>query len=171
MGFNVINEIAKEFGIEVNRKKFDGLYADYTFNGEKVVLVKPQTFMNLSGNCVKAFVDYYKIEKEKLCVIYDDIDLEPGEIRVRKKGSSGSHNGMKSVINSLGYEDFPRIRIGIGKPKNNSDLIKHVIGYVSDEELNTLKEGVNKAKEALIEFISNGIDSSMNKYNLKVDKE
>ncbi|MBR3153293.1 MAG: aminoacyl-tRNA hydrolase [Clostridia bacterium] len=165
MGFNVINAIAKDFGIDIDRKKFNGLYNDYLFNGKKVIFLKPQTFMNLSGDCVKAFVDYYNIDLDNVCIIYDDVDLEPGEIRVRKKGSSGGHNGMKSIIENLNSEEFPRIRVGIGKPKNNENLIEYVIGYVSKEDLDILNEGVIKAKDALIEFLSNGIDSCMNKYN------
>lgn len=165
MGFNVLNEIAKDFKIDINRDKFNGLFETYMYNGQKIVLIKPQTFMNLSGECVRAFVDFYKIDLDNLLVIYDDIDLEPGEIRIRKKGSSGGHNGMKSIIAHLKSEDFPRVRIGIGKPNKEDNLIEHVIGFVSEDDLEKLKSGVLKAKDAVIEILDNGIDSAMNKYN------
>ena len=102
MGFNTINKIAEQYHINVNKTKFQGLSEVGTIEGQKVILVKPQTYMNLSGECVKPFVDFYKIEKENILVIYDDMDIEPGKIKIRKKGSSGGHNGMKSIIQMIG---------------------------------------------------------------------
>ena len=165
MGFNTINKIAKQQKIEVNKNKFQGLYETTIIEGQKAILVKPQTFMNLSGNCVQEFVNFYKIEKNNIIVIYDDMDIEPGEIKIRKKGSAGGHNGMKSIIQMLGTEEFPRIRIGIGRPKHNGDEINYVIGAIPEEEIPKLDDGVEKAKEAIIEIIKNGIDSAMNKFN------
>lgn len=165
MGFNVINKIAKEYKIDVINKKYDGLFWMGEIEGQKVILLKPQTYMNDSGRCVIKFKNFYKIPDDKCLVIYDDIDLEKQEIRIRKKGSPGSHNGMKSVTQNLGTTDFPRVRVGIGKPEHKDDLINYVIGKISKEEQETLEEGTKKAKNAVIEIIKNGIDSAMNQFN------
>ena len=165
MGFNTINKIAQQYHIEINKTKFQGLYESAIIEEQKVILVKPQTYMNLSGNCVKEIVDFYKISKEEILVIYDDMDIEPGKIKIRKKGSAGGHNGMKSIIQMLGTEEFSRIRIGIGRPEHNGDEINYVIGAIPEEEIPKLEEGVEKAKEAVIEILKNGIDSAMNKFN------
>jgi len=138
---------------------------------EKVILLKPQTFMNLSGESVSEIVNFYKIPIQNIIVVYDDVDIEPGFIRIRKSGSSGSHNGMKSVISHLNTENFSRVRVGIGKPKDSTDMITYVIGYVPDEELKLLDSGVEKAKDAVIEIIKNNIDSAMNKYNYSKKKD
>ena len=165
MGFNAINKIAKEYGIEVNKKKFQGLYESGIIEDQKVILIKPQTYMNSSGNSVKEIVDYFKIEKENIIVVYDDMDIEPGKIKIRKKGSAGGHNGMKSIIQMLGTDEFPRIRIGIGRPEHNGDEINYVIGAIPEEEIEELEKGVEKAKGAVIEILKNGIDAAMNKFN------
>ena len=165
MGFNVINKIAEEYKIEFKQKKFEGLFWIGEIEGEKVILVKPQTYMNNSGDCVIQFKNFYKIPNENCLVIYDDIDLEKGTIRIRKKGSPSTHNGMKSVTEQLGTQNFPRVRVGIGTPKYKDDLINYVIGKVSKEEQELLDEGVEKAKEAVIEIIKYGIETAMNKYN------
>ncbi|MBO5413961.1 MAG: aminoacyl-tRNA hydrolase [Clostridia bacterium] len=165
MGFNVINKIANEYKIEVTENKFDGLLWMGQIEGEKVILLKPQTFMNDSGKSVIKAKNFYKIPEENVLVIYDDIDLEPTKIRIRKKGSPGTHNGMKSVTECLGTQNFPRVRVGIGSPEHKGDLINYVIGKISKEEADKLDEGVEKAKEAVIEIIKNGIDAAMNKFN------
>ena len=165
MGFNTINKIAQQYNIEINKNKFQGLYESAVIEGKKVILVKPQTYMNLSGNCVKEIADFYKVQKEEILVIYDDMDIEPGKIKIRKKGSGGGHNGMKSIIQMLGTEEFPRIRIGIGRPEHNGDEINYVIGAIPEEEIPKLEEGVEKAKDEVIEILKNGIDSAMNKLN------
>ena len=165
MGFNTINKIAKQYKIEVNKTKFQGLYETAIIEGEKAILVKPQTYMNLSGNCVQEFVNFYKIEKENIIIIYDDMDIEPGEIKIRKQGGPGGHNGMKSIIQMLGTEEFSRIRIGIGRPQHNGDEINYVIGAIPDADKSKLEDGTEKAKEAVIEILKNGIDSAMNKFN------
>ena len=130
MGFNAINKIADQYGIKVNKSKFQGLYESAIIEGKKVMLIKPQTYMNLSGECIKQFVDFYKIPNEDILVIYDDMDIEPGKIKIRKKGGAGGHNGMKSIIKMLGTEEFARIRTGIGRPKHNGDDINYVIVYI-----------------------------------------
>ena len=163
MGFNTINKIAKEYDIEVNKKKFKGLYGTGMIEGEKVILLKPQTFMNLSGESVKEVVDFYKIENDDIIVIYDDMDVELGTIKIRKKGGPGSHNGMKSVVQYLGT-DFARIRVGIGKPEDN-DFIRYVIGPIPKEEKEIFDKSTTTAKEAVIEIIKKGVDNAMNKFN------
>lgn len=165
MGFNVINKIAEQYGIKINKSKFQGLYESAIIEGQKVMLIKPQTYMNLSGESVKQFVDFYKIPKEEILVIYDDMDIEPGKIKIRKKGGAGGHNGMKSIIKMLGTEEFARIRTGIGRPIHSGDDINYVIGAIPEEEIPELQKGVEKAKEAVIEILKNGIDSAMNKLN------
>lgn len=165
MGFNVINKLAKEYGLDVSRKKFKSEYEKAVIEGQKVIFVKPQTFMNSSGEAVIEFVNFYKIELDKIIIIYDDIDIEPGKIRIRKSGSPGSHNGMKSIVHFLNNENFPRIRVGIGRPSENFNMIEYVIGAIPEEDKHLLDVGVETAKDAIIEILKNGIDSSMNKYN------
>lgn len=165
MGFHVVNKLAKEYEIDMARKKFNSEYGNAIIEGEKVILVKPQTFMNASGEAIVEFVKFYKIELDKVIIIYDDVDIEPGKIRIRKSGSPGSHNGMKSVVHFLNNENFPRIRVGIGKPKDDENMIEYVIGAIPEEEKKELEDGVEKAKEAIVELLKNGIDASMNQFN------
>ena len=165
MGFNVINKIADKYSIEVNKKKFDALYGDGTIEGKKVILLKPQTYMNLSGKSIIQVINFYKIPLENIIVVYDDVDVEPGLIRIRKKGSSGTHNGMKSVVSELNSEEFVRVRVGIGKPKYEGDMINYVIGAIPEEDIEKLNEGVKKATEATIEILKTNIDKAMNKFN------
>ncbi len=165
MGFHVINQLAKEHNLELNKNKFKGIYATGIIEGEKVILLKPQTFMNLSGESIVKYKNFYKIDNNNILVTYDDIDIEPGEIRIRRKGSPGSHNGMKSVVHFLNSDEFPRVRIGIGKPAENKDLISHVIGAVSNDEWIKLNAGIEKAKQAIEVILKNGIEKAMNLYN------
>lgn len=165
MGFQVINKLAREYKIEMARKKFHSEYEIAVIEGQKVILVKPQTYMNASGEAIIEFVNFYKIELDKVIIIYDDIDIEPGKIRIRKSGSPGTHNGMKSVVHFLNSEEFPRIRVGIGKPDENTDMIEHVIGAIPEEQKQDLIKGVELAKEAIIEILKNGFDSAMNQFN------
>lgn len=165
MGFNTINKIAEEYNIEINKKKFKGLYGAGIIENKKVILLKPQTYMNSSGESISEIMDYYKIDLDKLIIIYDDIDIEPGNIKIRKKGGPGTHNGMKSVIQELNSSDFKRVRVGIGKPIYKDDLINYVIGTIPENEKEKLENGTIIAKNAVIEIIRNGIDSAMNKFN------
>ena len=164
MGFDVINNLSKKTGIEVTKNKFDALYGTGTIENEKVVLLKPQTYMNLSGRSIRECKNFFKIENDKIIVIYDDIDIEPGTIKIRKKGSAGSHNGMKSVINEIGTTEFPRIRVGTGQPQKE-ELVNYVLKKLSKDEKNVLEEGIEAASKSIIEIIKNGIDTAMNKYN------
>lgn len=165
MGVDVINEIAEKYKISITREQFNGLYGKGEIENNKVILLKPQTYMNLSGDCVIEFIKYYKINIENVVVIYDDIDTIPGKIRIRKKGGPGTHNGMKSVVYRLQTENFPRVRVGIGMPEYKNDLINYVIGNITDDEYENLKKGINKASEAIVSIIKDGIDSAMNKFN------
>lgn len=166
MGFDTINKLAKEYKIELNKNKFKGIYGTGIIGNEKVLLLKPQTYMNLSGESIIEAVNFYKIDLQDLIIIYDDMDVEPGKIKIRKKGGPGSHNGMKSVIQNLNSEEFTRIRVGIGTPVHKNDMINYVIGKISSqEEKDKLNQGTDKAKEAIIEMIKNGVDTAMNKFN------
>ncbi len=165
MGFDVINTIAKKSDIEISRAKFNGLYGSGMLEKEKVILLKPQTYMNLSGECIKPFLDFYKLTPQNLIVIYDDIDTLPGTIRIRKKGGPGTHNGMKSVVHELLSDEFIRIRVGIGSPQDKSEMISYVIGKLEEEEYQILQKGVEKAAEAVIEIMKNGVDKAMNRFN------
>ncbi len=166
MGFDTINKLAKQYAIEINKHKFKGIYGIGMIENEKVILLKPQTYMNLSGESVIEAIQFYKLNLEDIIVIYDDMDVEPGKIKIRKKGGPGSHNGMKSVIQNLNSEEFTRIRVGIGTPEDKNDRIQYVIGKISSEEdKEKLNEGTDKAKDAVIEMIKHGVDSAMNKFN------
>lgn len=165
MGFDTLNKLAKQYNIEINKKKFQGIYGMGTIENEKVILLKPQTFMNLSGKSIKECIDFYKIDLKNIVIIYDDIDIEKGIIKIRKKGGAGTHNGMKSVLECLGSNEFFRVRVGIGMPEYKDDLINYVLGYVPEDERKVLDNGCKIAKEAVIEILKNGIDSAMNKFN------
>ena len=165
MGFNVVNLLAEEYDIDLSRTKFEALYGSGIIEGKKVILVKPQTYMNASGRSVIEFVKFYKLQLNDLIVIYDDMDIDISKIRIRKSGSPGGHNGMKSIVNILADDRFPRIRVGIGKPKVEEDYINYVIGAIPEDEEQELKKGVEKAKDAVKEVLKNGIDTAMNKYN------
>lgn len=165
MGFDTINIIANKYKIEMNRTKFNAIYGSGTINNEKVILVKPQTYMNLSGTAVREFVNFYKLEQKDIIIIYDDMDIEKGTMKIRKRGGPGNHNGMKSVVQELVTTDFPRIRVGIGTPEHKNEAINYVIGHISDEEYEILQTGVEKASKAVEEIIKSGIDTAMNKYN------
>lgn len=165
MGFDVINCLASQTKIDITRSKFNALYGSGTIEGEKVVLVKPQTYMNLSGQSVREFKNFYKLTPNEIIVIYDDIDLEKGKIRIRKKGSAGTHNGMKSVIQELATDEFTRIRVGVGTPEFKGDLRNYVLEPISKDEREILDEGIFDAKSAVIDILRNGVNYAMNKYN------
>jgi len=165
MGFDTINKIAKNNNIELNKRKFNSIYGTGEIEGEKVVLLKPQTYMNLSGNAVRDFMRFYKISQENIIVIFDDLDIEPGTIKIRKKGGPGTHNGMKSVVHEIQTEDFARIRVGIGNPEYKNDLLNYILTRIPDEEYKILEQATEDAAKAVNEIIKNGIDSAMNKCN------
>ncbi len=167
MGFDVINKLSEKYNIKVEKKGLDSLYGTGIIENEKVILCKPQTFMNLSGDAIIKFIRFYKIDLSKVIIIYDDIDLNVGDVKIRKKGGAGTHNGMKSVIDNLGTTEFPHVRIGTGKPIEKTNLIEYVIGKLTKEEYEQLKEAINVGAEAVSQIIKNGIDNSMNIINSK----
>ena len=168
IGFELIDAIAEEYDIGVTSEKFRALIGKGMINGQKVLLVKPQTFMNLSGESIRPLVDYYKIDPEtELIIVSDDITLSPGGIRIRKKGSAGGHNGLKNIIAQLGTENFSRIRIGVGEKPKGYDLADYVLGHFSKEELVLVQDGIGKAKDALKLILEGNIDQAMNDYNRK----
>lgn len=167
MGFDVINMLAQHNNIELNRTKFNSIYGTGMIGNEKVILIKPQTYMNNSGEAAIQFINFYKEKLTNVIVIYDDMDTEAGKIRIRAKGGTGSHNGMKSMVKELHSEEFPRIRVGIGKPKYEFDRINYVIGKISEDDFLELEKGEKRAKEAVEYWINKGIDNTMNKYNIK----
>lgn len=164
-GFECIDYLAALYRIPVKKAKFKALLGEGMIHNEKVLLVKPQTFMNNSGEAVRDVLDYYGLEPGRLIVIYDDIDLDPGVIRIRTKGSAGTHNGMKSILYHLETENFPRIRVGIGKPGPDRDLISYVLGRFTPEEQNIINKAVERVAAACGELIASGIESAMGKYN------
>ena len=165
MGFKVLNKLSEEYNIPITKSKFNGKYGTGIIENEKVILLEPQTYMNLSGEAIKPMLDFYKVAPSKLLVIYDDIDVEPGKIKIRMKGGPGTHNGMKSVVHEVGTEEFPRIRVGIGQPIIKLAMIDYVIGYVPEEELKILDQGTEKAKQAVVEVLKHGVNYAMNKFN------
>ena len=167
VGFNVIDILAEEDGISVTKMKHKALIGEGRVGSEKVVLVKPVTYMNLSGESLVELYNFYKVDTSNIVVIYDDIDLDVGKIRIRKKGSGGTHNGMRSIVKCLGTTDFPRVRVGVSKPQPGRDLANFVLSKFAKEEEADLKEGLNKAVLAIDSIIREDIDLSMNKYNGK----
>lgn len=166
MGFAAVDIIGEKTGIKINKLKHKALVGDGIISGHKVLLVKPQTYMNLSGESLSEVVRYYDVPMENVIVIYDDMDLPAGDLRVRKKGSAGSHNGMKSVIHLLGSEEFPRIRIGIGKT-DGSHWKDFVTGRPDSDDERLLSEAAAKAAEAAVCIVDIGIDRAMNEYNVR----
>ena len=166
MGFLAVDHLAEEHHIKINKIKHKALVGDGIISGQKVLLVKPQTYMNLSGESLREVMDYYKIDPAELLVIYDDLDLDTGTLRIRKKGGAGSHNGMKSVIYQLQTEDFPRIRIGIGQ-SGGQDWKDFVTGRVDSRERTLLEDAIRRAAGAAVCILEKGIDRAMNEYNVK----
>ena len=165
MGFDVINKLSENLNIKVNKNKFNSLYGIGMVGSEKVILLKPQTYMNLSGEAVRDFKNFYKVSPENIIIVYDDLDIEPGIIKIRKKGGPGTHNGMKSVVHKIQTEEFPRIRVGIGNPQYKNDLLNFILTKISDEDYKVLEEAIKNAAKSIEEILKNGIDIAMNKYN------
>ena len=164
VGFLTLDTLAKETGISITKIKHKALIGEGRVGGKKVVLVKPQTYMNKSGESVQELVGFYKIPMENLVVIYDDIDLDPGRLRIRKKGSGGSHNGMRSIIRLLGDDGFPRIRIGVGRP-DQQDLASFVLSQFHEDEKQDVADTIEKAAKAAVTIVSEDLERAMNTYN------
>lgn len=163
IGFETIDYISSKYNIDVTRVKFKGVIGEGFIGGEKVILLKPTTYMNLSGESVREAMSFYKLTEEDIVIIYDDISLEVGKIRIREKGSAGGHNGIKSIISNINTDVFPRIKIGVGQP--TGDLVSHVLGRFSKEEAEDLKEVVEVSSKAVEIIMKSGTKDAMNKLN------
>ncbi|MGN0164749.1 MAG: aminoacyl-tRNA hydrolase [Lachnospiraceae bacterium] len=164
-GFKVIDSLAERFGIVIKNKEHKGLTGKGVIMGEKVILLKPQTFMNNSGDSLAPLAAYYGIHEDDIIVVYDDIYLEPGHIRIRKKGSAGGHNGMKSIIARLGSENFVRVRVGVGAKPEQYDLADWVLGHFDKNTQADAERGVEDAARAVSVILSEGADTAMNLFN------
>lgn len=166
IGFDAITRIADDYDISLDMKKHKAICGTGYIEGQKVILAQPQTYMNLSGESVRELVDFYKIDPtEELIVIYDDISLDVGQLRIRKKGSAGGHNGIKSIIAHLGTQDFPRIKVGVGDKPKDWDLADYVLGRFNKEEEPIMREALGYVSEACKSIITSDIASAMNEYN------
>ena len=172
VGFDVIDAIADKYNISVTERKFRAFCGKGIIAGQKVLLVKPQTYMNLSGESVRSALDFYKVDPEtELLVIFDDISLDVGQLRIRKKGSAGGHNGIKNIIQHLGSNVFRRIKVGVGEKPKDYDLVDYVLGHFGKAEKEQMEEGYKKAVAAVEVILQGEIDAAMNEFNRKVVKE
>lgn len=166
IGFEVIDYMAAGMNTKVNKIKFKAVYGECNIAGEKVILLKPQTFMNLSGNSVREICEYYKVMPEKVIVVCDDIALDMGKIRIRTKGGAGGHNGLKSIIYNLTSEEFIRVRIGVGAPKTDEwDLADFVLGKFAKQDIPTMESMIKRTVNAISDIIKEDVGYAMNKYN------
>ena len=166
MGFDCVDILAERLGIKFKQSRFGALAAKGVWKGRQVILVKPLTYMNLSGNAIAPMAKYYKIDTKKdLCVIFDDTDTDVGKIRIREKGSAGGHNGMKSIISHLGHEEFSRIRVGIGKRPEHMDMADFVLSRFTADDRKLIDEAQEKTADAALDMIENGVSHAMNRYN------
>jgi PTH1 family peptidyl-tRNA hydrolase len=164
-GFEVAELLGEKNSIQMNKSKFKALYGEGRIAGKKVLLVKPQTYMNLSGECIREISEWFKINESNIIIIYDDIDLAVGKIRVRSKGSAGTHNGMRSIIYQTQTDNFPRVRVGVGKPPPEWNLADYVLSRFTAEEKDTVISSMKLAADAVEAIIAKGIDTAMNLYN------
>lgn len=165
IGFMAIDELAKRWNISLNEQKFKGVFGAGFVNGEKVILLKPLTYMNLSGESIRPLMDYYKIDVEDFVVMYDDLDIPVGKLRLRMKGSAGGHNGVKSTISHLGTQEFQRIRMGIDRPKNGMKVVDYVLGRFTSEEIPDVNHSIEKAADACEEWLNKPFLQIMNTFN------
>lgn len=168
IGFDAVQRIADDYNISLDMKKHKSLCGKGIIEVEKVILAQPQTYMNLSGEAVRELKDFYKVKNDDIIIIYDDISLDVGQLRIRKKGSAGGHNGIKSIISHLNSEEFPRIKIGVGDKPKGWDLADYVLGRFSDEENTVIREVLKRTSDACTCMITQGMDASMNQFNKRV---
>ncbi len=171
VGFLVVDELGKRVGIDIQKSKFQSLYGEGFLEGNKILLLKPQTYMNRSGGAVSSDSDFYKIPPENIIVIHDEMDISFGRIMIKPGGGSAGNNGIKSIISSLGSKDFIRVRIGIGKPNAKSDGANHVLSNFSKSESAMVEESIQTAADAVLEIMNNGLEKAMNKYNVKSENK
>ncbi|MDD7362793.1 MAG: aminoacyl-tRNA hydrolase [Peptoniphilus sp.] len=167
VGFMALDAVAEHLSVPVQTNKFKGLYGEGRILGEKVRLLKPMTYMNESGQSVRECMNYFKIAPEELLVLVDDIDIKFGTIRIRKSGSAGTHNGLKSIIYQIQSDRFPRLKIAVGQKKEHMDLASFVLSGFSKEEIPVMEETIDKAKKATLTLLKEGVDSAMNTWNGK----
>lgn len=167
IGFDVITGIADKYNISMDMRKHKAICGKGMIEGEKVILAQPQTYMNLSGESVRELMDFYKIDNSELIVIYDDISLDTGQLRIRTKGSAGGHNGIKNIIQHLGTQEFLRIKFGVGDKPKGWDLADYVLSRFPNQEQETIREAIGQAVQACTAIISDGVDTAMNRYNKK----
>ncbi len=165
IGFQVVGRLAEQHGLRFSRKQMDALIATGSIAGHRVLLAKPQTWMNESGRAVASLVRFYRVDMPGLLVIYDDLDLPPGVLRLRPEGGSGGHKGMKSIIEKLGRQDFPRLRVGIGRPPGKMDPVDYVLQPFEPHETDVIQMACQRAVEVIQVFIQNGIAVAMNQFN------
>ncbi len=165
VGFDTVELLSRRHGITITKLKHKALLGDGKISGKRVILVKPQTFMNLSGESVREILEWYKVPVKNIIIIYDDIDLPAGKLRLRPKGSAGTHNGMRSVIYQIESDEFPRIRIGVGGPPEGWELADYVLSKLSGEDKKKVEEAIVYAADAVEEIVKSGIDVAMNKFN------
>jgi len=172
IGYMTIDNFAGKYGISFSEKKFHSVVGKGVVEGQKVILIKPLTYMNLSGEAIREACDYFKIDpEEELIVLYDDISLPVGQLRIRPKGSAGGHNGIKNIISHLGTEIFKRIKIGVGEKPSRMDLADYVLGHFSKEDMELEKEACEKAAEAILMMMEGKTEEAMNRFNRKVSQE
>lgn len=165
-GFMAADKIAEKYGVQFTKRKFDSIYGEFTLGKTKVLLLKPQTYMNNSGSAISAAAKFYKIPTDRIIIMFDDISLDVGKLRMRRKGSHGGHNGIKDIIELMGTDEIMRIKIGVGERTNRDyDLKDWVLGKIPAEVLPEFEKALDRAADAAAEIIQNGIDSAMNKYN------
>ena len=168
VGFATIDALSDKYGIELTETKFKAAFGKGRIGTERVILVKPLTYMNLSGEAIRPLCDYFKVDSTTdLIVISDDVELDVGNLRIRPKGSHGGHNGLKNIIAHLGHSDFCRVRVGVGKKPKEYDMVDWVLGHFQGEEETSIKESISRATDAVVEIMTNGVDSAMNLYNGK----
>lgn len=165
VGFDTIDFLAAQYRISNFKMKHKSLVAEGVIQGQKTLLVKPQTYMNNSGEAIREILDYYKVPPENLVVIYDDTDIDVGRLRIRAKGSAGTHNGMRSILSHIKTEDFPRIRVGIGKAPERMDLADYVLSRFTDDERKLVNSAIENASLAAVTIICASVDVAMGKYN------
>ena len=161
VGFDVLEKLSRRLDVSISRSKAQALVGECFAGGKKVILALPQTYMNLSGEAVRELVNWYKIQPEDLMIVYDDVDLAQGFLRIRKSGSAGTHNGMRSVIGCLGYENFPRLRVGVGQKREGYELADWVLGHYIGPEAEVADHAFDLAADALLDYIENGVESAM----------
>lgn len=165
IGFMTVDKLARDYGVKISAKKFNALFSDIRIGTKSVILAKPQTFMNKSGNAIRNIRDYYKIQSRDIIVVHDDIDLAMGQIKIKQKGGHGGHNGIRSIMEVLGGGEFIRLRIGIGRSESGNNVTNHVLGEFTNKEKEFLPEIIVTARDAIVSILCKGAEVSMNDFN------